>query len=97
MGTPANAAGYSALAYYFGEKIDSALNIPVGVVVSSFVNTGCEAWTATETITGNPILNANYINGPYRSQCYNAMIYPLQNLSIKGIIWDQGENNEHDE
>jgi sialate O-acetylesterase len=29
----------------------------------------------------------------FPSLLYNAMIYPLQNYSIKGVIWYQGENN----
>ena len=27
---------------------------------------------------------------------YNAMIYPLRNLSIRGFLWYQGESNRHD-
>jgi sialate O-acetylesterase len=94
--SPATAGNYSALSYYFGEKIDSALNVPVGMIMSAFSNTGCEVWTSAQTIQSNSILDPYYSTRSYVSEAYNAMIYPLQNLAIKGFIWDQGENNETD-
>jgi sialate O-acetylesterase len=94
--SPATAGAYSALGYYFGEKIDSALNIPVGIIVAAFSSTTCQAWTSAQTLQANPILDSYYYGTGLSSECYNGMIYPLRNLYIKGVIWDQGENNMND-
>lgn len=31
----------------------------------------------------------------YPGECYNAMIYPLRNFTLKGVIWYQGESNRN--
>lgn len=94
--TPITVKKYSAVAYFFGRKLMTDLNIPVGLVVSSVGGTSCEAWTDKGTIQSDPILNAYYFGKNNASQLFNGMIYPLRNLAIKGFTWYQGENNRHD-
>jgi sialate O-acetylesterase len=94
--TPAVAGGFSAIGYYFGEKLDSALDIPIGIIVSSLGGSYCEEWTSAQSISSDPVLNAYYAGRNSATEAYNGMIYPLRRLAIKGIVWDQGESNEYD-
>jgi sialate O-acetylesterase len=88
----------SGVAYFFGKKIytDLKSNIPIGLVVSSVGGTACEEWLSKESIEGDAQLKGYYGPRPNNSRCYNAMIYPLRSLAIKGVIWYQGEFNVDD-
>jgi sialate O-acetylesterase len=92
--SPATIGKVSAIAYYFARKLNSTLNVPIGIIISADNGSYCQDWTNAEAITNDPVLKANYLSGS--SALYNGMINPLTNLSIKGFTWYQGENNEHD-
>lgn len=91
---------FSAAAYYFGKKLNQKLNVPVGLVLSSWGGTPAETWTPAELVEDDAVLNAaaEKINAsgfwPTKpGLAYNAMIAPLTNFSIAGTIWYQGEAN----
>ena len=42
--------GFSAVAYYFGRKLQSEINVPVGLVVDAYGGTPAESWTTPETL-----------------------------------------------
>lgn len=46
--------GFSAVAYYFAKKIHSELNVPVGMIHSSWGGTPAEAWTPEKTLAAEP-------------------------------------------
>jgi sialate O-acetylesterase len=98
--TPESMASFSAIGYYFGRKIMTDLNIPVGIVSSSWGGTPAEAWTPSYAIKSDPVLYKNSIEkkqepwGPKDAGAiYNAMIHPIKNTKIKGVLWYQGESN----
>jgi sialate O-acetylesterase len=93
--SPANAGNLSAIAYYFARKLNTSLNVPVGVIVSAINGSYGQEWTNAEAINGDPLVQRVYSGDA--SQLYNGMINPLTNLNIKGFIWYQGENNQHDD
>ena len=72
---------FSAVSYYFGKKIHSETNIPIGLINSTWGGTRIELWT--------PELNTSSRS----SSLYNGMIHPLIQMNIKGFIWYQGESN----
>lgn len=91
---------FSAVAYYFGRKINEELNVPVGLIHASWGGTPAEPWTPAEQISNDPILSeaVNKLQTfPWWPSkpglAYNAMIAPLTNFSIAGAIWYQGESN----
>ena len=111
--SPATAADFSGVAYFFGRELFQQLNLPVGLVVSSVGGSSCQAWTSRETMELDQELNQKYLY-PYDTSAhakepldsvvtfekvvrptlfYNAMIYPLRNISISGFLWYQGESN----
>lgn len=84
--TPASAAGFSAVGFYFAREILQKTGVPIGIIDTNWGGTKIEPWTSDEEPAP---ANAK----PDRSGLYNAMINPLVRLPIKGALWYQGEAN----
>lgn len=98
--TPDEMKNFSAAGYFFGKNLQENLQVPVGLINSSWGGTPAETWTPRQLVEGDSILkNASASlktsNGwPIEpGLAYNAMIYPITNFSIAGTIWYQGESN----
>ncbi|MGA2616416.1 MAG: sialate O-acetylesterase [Thermoguttaceae bacterium] len=70
--------GFSAALYYFGQRLHKELDVPMGLIDSSWGGSPIEPWT---------------ISGGKGGGMYNGMIAPLEPLAIRGAIWYQGESN----
>ncbi|MDO3693234.1 sialate O-acetylesterase [Wenyingzhuangia sp. chi5] len=98
ISNPNNTADFSAVAYFFGKKLESALKVPIGLIVSCWGGSSAEAWTDLQTlkefktITIPEGFDVDRIQQTPTS-LYNGMIHPLLGYSIKGCIWYQGETN----
>ncbi|WP_298551434.1 sialate O-acetylesterase [uncultured Algibacter sp.] len=95
----ASAKDFSAIGYVFGTTLFENLNVPIGIIESSWGGTKIESW-----IPKHKLLKYNNIKFfdslPIEENkqkkptfLYNAMIYPFQDFKIKGILWYQGESN----
>ncbi|MDR0394953.1 MAG: sialate O-acetylesterase [Tannerella sp.] len=99
--TPENVANISAVAYFFAQYIQETLDVPVGIIVSSWGGSKVEAWMSKEAlepfeeISLSHLSNDGEIRNPTSTPCvlYNAKIAPLTNFAIKGFLWYQGESN----
>lgn len=98
--TPSSVADFSAAGYYFADFLQRNLDVPVGIINSSWSASHIEPWLSSESIkkldwidveTMYPDTISSVYNVP--GIMYNAMINPLTNCSIKGILWYQGESN----
>ena len=49
-----SAARFSAVGYFFGRDLRKALNVPVGLINSSWGGTNSESWTSRKTLESNP-------------------------------------------
>jgi sialate O-acetylesterase len=54
---PDTVGNFSAVAYHFGQKLQKELNVPVGLIHSSWGGTPAEAWTSLEALESEPSLN----------------------------------------
>lgn len=54
VSTPETAASFSAVAYFFGRKLHEELQLPVGLIHSSWGGTLAEAWTSGATLKTIP-------------------------------------------
>jgi sialate O-acetylesterase len=54
---PETVAGFSAVAYYFGRDLRRALNVPIGLINSSWGGTLAEAWTSRRVLGSHPALS----------------------------------------
>jgi sialate O-acetylesterase len=91
---------FSAVAYYFGKKLNADLNVPIGLIHASWGGTPAEVWTPAKTVENNPTLKqaAQKLNTSAHwpimpGATFNAMIAPLTSYNIAGVIWYQGESN----
>lgn len=100
--TPESVSNFSATAYFFGQMIEEALGVPVGLICSSWGGTRIEPW-----ISENGFDKFNWVTLPNKKQAgdfsqqtptvlYNAMIKPMVGFAIKGGLWYQGESNRNE-
>jgi sialate O-acetylesterase len=96
-----NSISFSAAAYFFGREIHTNLNVPVGLVESSWGGTRIEPWTPPVGFEEIPSLTqiaqtklaTNRLSNTRPMAIYNAMIAPLAGFAVRGALWYQGESN----
>ena len=103
--SPQNVSNFSAVGYYFARKLHKDLDVPVGIIDSSWGGTIIETWMPIESIEpeiAKSVTNwwkATFGDKPNDPNCpatlYNGMIHPLIPYGIRGAIWYQGEGNRH--
>ncbi|MHB9023138.1 MAG: sialate O-acetylesterase [Armatimonadota bacterium] len=54
--TPASVAQFSAVGYYFGQRLRQELGVPVGLINTSWGGTPAESWTSAEALMAEPAL-----------------------------------------
>lgn len=97
--TPETVKEFSATGYYFGRLLHQSLNIPVGLVLSAWGGSSVEAWMSEDMLRAFPQVNIPKIKTDIKEEnrtpttLYQAMINPIIGLTIKGVIWYQGETN----
>ena len=92
---------FSAAGYFFGREIHTNLNVPVGLVESSWGGTRIEPWTPpvgfesvpSLTKLAAPLTESTKIANTTPTAIYNAMIAPLTGFAMRGVLWYQGESN----
>jgi len=58
VSTSESAAGFSAVGYLFGKRLQNALNVPVGLIDNSWGGSSAEAWVPRETLEAAGIYDA---------------------------------------
>jgi sialate O-acetylesterase len=101
---PDTVGNFSGVAYFFGRDLQKARNVPVGLIHSSWGGTICEAWTPMPALEAVESLKKEIVD-PYKAKepkpmgpnrpavLYNGMIHPIEQFTVKGAIWYQGESN----
>lgn len=91
---------FSAVLYFFGRELHQKLNVPIGLINSSWGGTPAEVWIKKELVSEDAILgpNSRILEevpwAPVRpGKAFNAMINPIIPFKINGVIWYQGETN----
>jgi len=95
---------FSAAAYFFGREIQTNLNVPVGLIESSWGGTKIEPWTPPVGFQSVPslakfavpLVSTNKIPTTAPTVLYNAMIAPITGFALRGALWYQGESNLND-
>lgn len=97
--SPATVRDFSATAYYFGRLVNEILDVPVGLIVAAWGGSACEAWMTADWLKAFPDAKIPRSETDIKSKnrtptvLYNGMLHPLIGLTMKGVIWYQGEDN----
>ena len=79
---------FSAAAWFFAEMIQDSLQVPVGIISTSWGGTYIEEWMDG----ASPFPHMARLNRP-EGRLYEKMLKPMAPLSIRGFLWYQGESN----
>jgi len=92
-----NVLDFSAVSYFFGQQLQEILDVPVGMIHTSWGGSIVEAWISKEVLSEfqeidieeADLARSNHV----KTALFNAMISPLIPYAIKGALWYQGESN----
>ncbi len=97
---PSNAQEFSAVAYFFANLLQKSLEVPVGIITTSWGGSKVQTWLGKESVKKFPELKIPDVLGKSGkdkrttpTSLYNGMLLPLQDYSIKGVLWYQGESD----
>ena len=105
--SPETIGNFSAVAYFFGREIHKELNVPVGLINTSWGGTAIEPWTPIvgfESVESLKPLAEKVKEQQAKPEgakagagghmhLYNGMVHPLVPFGIRGALWYQGESN----
>jgi len=91
---------FSATAYYYGKALRKALDVPVGLIVTAWGGSACEAWMTADWLKAFPTVKIAKDEADVKKRAqrcptalYNGMLNPIIGYTMKGVIWYQGEDN----
>lgn len=100
VNSPETMQYFSAIAYFFADKLTKELDVPVGIIGSYWGGTPAEVWIPGTAFEKNLKLTEGAKQLPKEkwgpneaAYSYNAMIAPLIPFKIAGVLWYQGESN----
>lgn len=96
--TPATstyAGSFSAVAYFYGRDLRADLDIPIGIINTSYGGSRIETWMTDDMLGFDESDIVLAAGEPERQPtvAYNKMVHPIIKYPVKGFIWYQGESN----
>ena len=92
--TLSSLADFSAVCWFMGRRIAQHTGYPVGLVHSAVSGTYIEAWSSPDALAECACAEGNRTAAEnHRSALWNAMVYPLHWMKVRGAAWYQGESN----
>lgn len=94
--SPATLGRFSAVAYFYAAALFDKYKVPIGVINSSYGSSLAEAWISREGLADFPdFLKQAKLPSEQSNptQLFNAMLSPLTDYNVKGVLWYQGEFN----
>lgn len=88
---------FSAAGYFFGKNLNHDLNVPVGIISAAVSGSRIEPWIPETAFSQSAYFNrvgkdSAKVNGA-DGKFYHRMIEQLVPISMRGILWYQGEAN----
>jgi sialate O-acetylesterase len=97
---PESVARFSATAYFFGLMLNRALDVPIGLINTSWSGTRIEPWISEDglkrfewVVLPDKSVNQENLSPQTPTVLFNTMINPIAGFGIRGAIWYQGESN----
>ncbi len=89
--SPQTVSQFSAVAYYFAERLHKAVGVPIGIVVSAWGGSSVEAWMSKEVLKGLPARPAIEIP-EVRSGKFTLAEFSAINSKVIARNFDIGQN-----
>lgn len=90
--TVATAASFSAMGFFFAHKIATEADVPVGVIMVASSGSPVSQLMSAEAVKKSGY--TRYENDIPVSGMYNALMHPFINMTIKGMLYYQGESEQ---
>ncbi len=96
---PETVKEFSATAYHFGKLVNESTGVPVGLIVAAWGGSAAEAWMNEDMLKAFPEVEIPRREEDITSKnrtptvLFNGMLSPFIGLSMRGVIWYQGEDN----
>ncbi|MEZ6057046.1 MAG: sialate O-acetylesterase [Planctomycetaceae bacterium] len=87
---PQTNAGFSAILFAFGQRLQKDIDVPVGLILGAVGGTPSGRWLTDEMLANyEPSKTFQAANG---GDLYKQHILPIVPYGIRGVLWDQGES-----
>jgi len=83
---------FSAVAYFFAKEINQQIDVPIGMISSAIPGSRIEPWISEEALAESADFKEKKVDGE-PAKFYNPMIRPLEQFTMRGFLWYQGESN----
>ncbi len=99
VSSPENTPEFSAQGFYFARELNDILDVPVGIICTSYGGTQVQGWLPRDIVER---LGFDYeamkqekdrLPAYWYSTKYNHQVAPIAGYTAKGFIWNQGESN----
>lgn len=100
--TPQTVETMTTIGFNFAKIINRVLKVPVGIIGCYWGGSKIEAWMSEEALKefGDVTIDPEHLNNAKANITptflYNAMLKPVSNYTIKGVLFYQGEANVTD-
>jgi sialate O-acetylesterase len=100
---PENAAGFSAIGYFFGRDLRSSQKIPIGIIQATEQGSPIRSWISKVGLEKAPSVpsaskdfsgKSSTSGLPDPGAIFGSMIEPIIPYAMTGVIWYQGESDE---
>lgn len=99
---PETTPDFTATGYFFARMLNRVLDVPVGLIHTSWGGSRIEAWMTPSSLKDIPEKEIPKSEADIKIQngtptvLYNGMLHPLVEYGIRGAIWYQGESNREE-
>src|SRR5690606_19549307 len=97
---PSESPNFSAIAYFYAKKIEENINVPIGIITSTWGGSKVQSWMGKRSIdrfseikVPETLSEEISIKRQSPTALFNAMVHPFQDFKIKGVLWYQGESD----
>ena len=98
--SPSTTGGFSATAYFTARELYKVQNVPIGFISAAWAGSKITSWVPSERAAGIADLTQTIYDQSQQtpgldtvSGLNNGMVEPLSGLSMKGVVWYQGESD----
>jgi sialate O-acetylesterase len=99
IANPQTTPDFTATGYFFGRLLSQSLNVPVGLIHTSWGGSRIEAWMTPNSLKDIPGKSIPATDADIKDPVspptvlFNGMIHPILGYGIRGAVWYQGESN----